>query len=901
MPNHLLYVGISSVLLLFLTPTSVISQIIPDNTLPSNSRVSQDCINCEITGGTQLGQNLFHSFTQFSIPNQGTAYFNNALTIQNIFARVTGQNRSDINGTLRANGNANLFLLNPYGIIFGPNAALDIGGSFLATTAESINFNGFQFSATNPQPIPLLTVSIPIGLQFGANSASIINRSQVSLNGSTNTYGRPTGLQVQANQSLMLLGNGVSLKNGNLTARGGQINLVSVAPSSTVSFVTEGTGYIPALSENQVLRDISLTNLSSIDTSGDGGRNGGAVRLQGRNISLTNGAGIISRTAQGTGEDLQLLASGSVTLANSSFAFTLADEEGQAGDVIIQAAQSLTLSDSGSSGPTALGSQASGNTEFGARAGDVIINARDISIQDGSRIEASSFGAGNGGTIQIQASYVEVVGYSHEPVIDSRGNTIEPEEITSGIVSQTEGAGSAGRLAIATDRLVVLDGGFISTATFAEGNGGPLTINATDSILLRGASPAVQRNFYRSGIFVSASSENASGQVGALNITTNQLFVEDRADISARNEGIGAAGSITLSNIDRLVVREGGEIRASTLGFGPGGSLTVDASSIELVGQGTIASETIPSTLTALADENSFGDAGNLTITTSSLVVRDGAEVSVSSAGEGVAGNMLIRANTIQLDEGRLAAETRAGDTSNANIQLQIRDALLMGNQSRISAQAFNNAAGGNVFIVAPEGFVVGRVDENSDIVANAFRGRGGNITIDARSIIGLEERSSLPLDNGTNDIDASSQLGIPGSVIIIQPIVDPSQGLSELPTAFTDATQQVARRCGGTVRAEAQVGEFIMSGRGGLPSTPEGLLRTPILSPGLITLDSDSTPVPSSTSIIRAEPLSIVEAEGWVTGPDGQIVLTAEGASVASFQENHSPLLSSRRCPIGG
>ncbi len=159
------------------------AQIIPDKTLPINSVVTKSGLTHTITGGTTRGVNLYHSFQEFSVPINNTAYFNNASNTQNIVTRVTGNSASSIDGLIKANGNANLFLLNPHGITFGTKAKLEIGGTFVGSTASNFKLtDGSEFSATNPQAPPLLTTSITFGLQYGRSNvgATITNQGNLS-------------------------------------------------------------------------------------------------------------------------------------------------------------------------------------------------------------------------------------------------------------------------------------------------------------------------------------------------------------------------------------------------------------------------------------------------------------------------------------------------------------------------------------------------------------------------------------------------------------------------------------------------------------------------------------------------------------------------------------------------
>ncbi|MGL5193488.1 MAG: filamentous hemagglutinin N-terminal domain-containing protein, partial [Chroococcales cyanobacterium] len=309
-----LSVAIASVSVFYTLTRPAQAQIFPDGSLTNPSVVTTEGTIQRITGGTEMGGSLFHSFQEFSLMTGNTAFFDNSFTVENILTRITGVNPSLIDGIIRANGSANLYLINPNGVVFGPNAALNIGGSFFASTAESIVLgDGTLFSASNPEAPPLLTVNVPVGLQFGPNPGDIGVQTQ-----GIDSSGEVSGLQVFPGQTIGLFGGNVLLDGGQVRSPGGRIEIGSVGGNSRISLTPTERGMRAGYEGVESFQDIQLTEQSGINTSGDGG---GTIHLQGRRIAVGEGSQVL-------GVNVGVLPGGSVNLkASELVAITGADPD----------------------------------------------------------------------------------------------------------------------------------------------------------------------------------------------------------------------------------------------------------------------------------------------------------------------------------------------------------------------------------------------------------------------------------------------------------------------------------------------------------------------------------------------------------------------------------------------
>ena len=837
---------------------SAMAQVTTDGTT-STTVTSPDGSNFTINDGDRAGANLFHSFQDFSVPTNGSASFNNAVDIQNIFSRVTGGNLSNIDGLIRANGSANLFLINPAGIIFGSNARLDIGGSFLGSTADSLLFeDGTEFIATDGQNKPILTINPPIGLGFRDNP------SDLQVQGSS--------LEVKPNRTLALVGGDINLAEGNIVAPGGRVELGGLSAAGIVNFNENGSLSFPQRIERA---DITLTNQATVDVRAGGG---GFINFNARNLTLSEKSKLFAGIAKNLGSP-----------------------NAQAGDITINATESVRLIGTGLNqlrtvtGTALLGRLTTSDlteltgifsgTEDAGKSGNIMVNTPNLLLQNGSFLVNTVLDSSNNNTTS-----------------EASGNIIisdsQQVEINSSFLSTLANRNTerdAGDITINTERLLVQKEGAIASSTFGNGKGGDININASESIevkttLTDAITPTI----------ISSNSIFGQGEAGDIKIDTRRLILREGGNISSASGGTISIGE--NQNIGNILepsdVREGSNGNILLIKGGLGGDLKLEADFIEITGRGI--ENQFSSALTS--ESTTSAQAGNININTNKLIISNDAEVRVGSISTGAAGNLEINARSVEVNnqgkitadnangiggelelnadsltlenQASISASTTADRGQGGILTLNINDSLQMRDRSLISARADSDADGGNVNIDAE--LIIASPNQNNDIIASAEQGTGGNINITAEGVFGLEERSSTPANN-TNDIDASSEFGLDGTVLINTPDVGALQEVIEAPKIVELQTLGI-NACSSSRKLGSS--NFELTGKGGVP--PQ--LTAPLNSDRIfIEGESISTSKRQSERVQteQIKPLvtaqgKIYPARGIVFLENGDIVLTA-------------------------
>jgi filamentous hemagglutinin family protein len=813
------------------------AQVTSDGTV--NTEVNDDGKTAEITGGETRGDNLFHSFEDFSVKTGNEAFFNNADSISNIFSRVTGGNVSDINGAIRANGSASLFLINPAGIIFGENASLNIGGSFYGSSASGILFEDGEFSAADLDNPPLLTVNAPISLGFRDNPGDIVNRSDVQ-----DSKKEIVGLEVSPGNNLTLVGGNINFEAGQATVSGGNIELGGLAEAGIVSINPDGNLSFP---DDVTKADINLSNGADVDVIGAGG---GSVTVNARNLKLTSGK-------WGNSEIKAGISPGSTSV------------DSQAGDIAIDVAEKITLNHS----------SISNQVEGVGNSGNITITTGSLEAINGGHVNASTEGQGNAGNVRITAT--------GDISIDGEASDDFPD---SGVYNNVYGVGNAGEVTIFTNNLTLTNGGQVNASTEINGNAGNVRITATGDITIDGETSLIG---IPSGVISRVGTE-ATGNAGEITISTTNLNLSNGGTVDTSTFNYGNAGAIKIVATGDITI-DGETSQGISSGVQSLGD-TFDTGESDKIGNaGNVNISTTNLTLTngGQVDASTFGDgnAGNVNITATGDITIDGETSQGGSSGiislvndglinslnppaEGDAGGITINATNLNLtDGGKITASTEGIGDAGA-VKITTTEDITLKNNSNIAAIALGDFNGGNLSIDAR--FIVAYPSNGTgnDLLASADAGRGGNINLDVQQIFGLKEGDAVDRNNSfslnsSNDLDASSNVeGLSGNVTINTLDVNPVQGATELPSNVVEAKQATEQTCSADRNGKATNG-LAIAGRGGVHPAPDN----PLNSENLIKENSAEATIPEPIETSQGK---IQPARGIMVTKSGRIVLTA-------------------------
>jgi filamentous hemagglutinin family protein len=630
--------------------------------------------NFDITAGMgrTVGNNLFHSFSQFNLSAGDVANFSGPANIQNILARVTGGSASSINGTIRSSiTGANFFLINPAGVLFGPNASIDVSGSFAVSSANYLKLaNGARFVASLGADDSVLTTDPVVAFGF--------------LNGAAGSVTVQGTLQVPEGKTLSVVGGDVSIAGAKLLSANGQINLASAKAAGEVA-LDPISGTIDAHAIPTRGR-IDINSGAMVDASGEGG---GQIMIRGGQLVIADQGTSVKADTLGAqnGRSIDVELTEGLELRNGAQLTTSTFGTGKGGDIAITAPSILLQGDSFDDTPRIASETFSSGT-----GGSIVLHADSLTLKDAAEISTSTFGAANAGTVDITATALRLI-----------GSDFALTTIMANANPQTPGdTGTGGDIVIHANSIEIDNNAGVTALTTGSGNAGTIDIH-THSLTMRGGGIGVTTAF--------------TGNGGAVRIQADAVTMDGfGSTISALTAGDGLGGSITLNIAGSLRLLNGALITSDTFTASDGGSINIHAGNISLDRGSSVA-------CSSPAD---VGRAGEIFLQADKSILLNHNSFVSTSAPNSSGGNITADAgSTIRVLHSQLTA---AAGLDGGNISLSAPQ-LTYALNSTITAQADTTGSGfgnGGNLTIDPSFLVI----NNSGLISKSSFGNGGNINI---------------------------------------------------------------------------------------------------------------------------------------------------------------------------
>jgi filamentous hemagglutinin family protein len=681
--------------------------IVTDGTLAPARSLSGPAFLINSNLGTTQGGNLFQSFKTFDLSAGDVATFSGPSTIKNILARVTG-GQSNIDGTLACSiPSADFFLIDQSGVVFGPDAKLNVQGSFIVTTANEINLKHGGVFSGGGSTSDVLTTAAPAAFGFLKKSPARVTSS--------------AALAVGAGKGLSIVAGRIVLQGGQLVADSGRVNLVAAGASGQVGITSEaGTATSIDASTLPTLADVVMSTGASISTSGSFG---GVIMVAARNLSMDHSEMDSDGTGAFASKGISIALSGDLSLANSDIESNNFGS-GQGGAVGILAGN-VRIDGNGSTNDLTDEAGVFANSMGSGPGGDISVKTHSLTVLGTSILDVRPYATGNAGQVTI---------FAHQILFDSQGTVSDTSD--NGIDAYGLGTtGNAGNVSVHTDILTMADGGAIVADSAGPGaSGGIISISANQIDANGIAAPDAS-----TGIISDAPS---GGNAGAVRVTAGNVTVDSNAEISASANQDGTAGNINIVaqslttdgtdtasdnftgitvqsngtagggagqltlNVGNLRVLNGANVSAVTFGTGTGGGIRINANNITMFGT-NVAGD---STSIGVSSEGTSGNAGELQINADSIELYSGADIEAVTNGQANGGDVSIRTKTLSIDGSgstlltAVTAEQGTKDAGgNAGNVTVVADTISLTRGGRISDDTFGSGRAGNVSVQTNE------------------------------------------------------------------------------------------------------------------------------------------------------------------------------------------------------